>query len=77
MINVGAILGSARAFLALKQLPKAKVQLKRVISYPWNIEEADYLQQCWLLLADIYINQGKTDQAMGILRTVLQHNAVC
>jgi hypothetical protein len=30
----------------------------------------------WLLLADIYLNQGKGDQAMAILRTVLAHNAV-
>jgi hypothetical protein len=29
----------------------------------------------WLLLADIYINQGKNEQATNVLRTVLQHNA--
>ena len=45
-LNVGAILGSARAYLLLKQTQKAKAQLKRIISYPWSLEEADYLQQC-------------------------------
>lgn len=30
----------------------------------------------WLLLADIYINQNKNEQATSVLRTVLQHNAV-
>lgn len=30
----------------------------------------------WLLLADIYINQSKNDQATSVLRTILQHNAV-
>ncbi|KAH7731473.1 tetratricopeptide repeat protein 21A isoform X1 [Aphelenchoides avenae] len=74
-LNVGAILGSARAYMLLKQTPKAKAQLKRVVAYPWSLEDADYLQQCWLLLADLYINQGKSDQATAILRTVLQHNA--
>jgi tetratricopeptide repeat protein 21B len=45
-LNVGAILGSSRAYMMLKQTQKAKNQLKRVISYPWNLEDADYLQQC-------------------------------
>ncbi|KAI6188453.1 Tetratricopeptide repeat protein 21B [Aphelenchoides besseyi] len=74
-LNVGAILGSARAYMMLKQSQKAKAQLKRVLSHPWNLEDADYLQQCWLLLADMYINQGKNDQATAVLRTVLQYNA--
>lgn len=92
MLNVGAILGVARAYMMLKQTQKAKQHLKRVHSYPWSLEDADYLQQCksdsnnqlnilvfpfsgWLLLADLYINQGKGDQATAVLRTVLQYNA--
>jgi tetratricopeptide repeat protein 21B len=74
-LNVGAILGCARAYMLLKQTQKAKTTLKRVVSYPWSLEDADYLQQCWLLLADLYINQGKSEQATTVLRTVLQHNA--
>uniref|UniRef100_A0A914W2S6 Tetratricopeptide repeat protein 21B n=1 Tax=Plectus sambesii TaxID=2011161 RepID=A0A914W2S6_9BILA len=75
--NVGAILGMARGYMMLKATPKAKAQLKRVINHPWTLDDADYLEQCWLLLADTYINQGKYDQATGILRTILQHNASC
>ena len=74
-LSAGAILGSARALLMMKLAQKAKIQLKRVLTHTWNLEEADYLQQCWLLLADIYINQGKNEQATNVLRTVLQHNA--
>ncbi|VBB28350.1 unnamed protein product [Acanthocheilonema viteae] len=74
-VSVGALLGSARAYLILKQIPKAKAQLKHVLDYPWTLENADYLEKCWLLLADLYINQSKNDQASDILRTVLQHNA--
>uniref|UniRef100_A0A914HIV8 Tetratricopeptide repeat protein 21B n=1 Tax=Globodera rostochiensis TaxID=31243 RepID=A0A914HIV8_GLORO len=76
-LSVGAILGSARALLMLKQTQKAKAQLKRVLGHAWNLDEAEYLQQCWLLLADIYIDQSKNDQAVNILRSVLQHNASC
>ncbi|TMS35091.1 hypothetical protein L596_002559 [Steinernema carpocapsae] len=74
-LNVAAILGSARAYMYLKQMPKAKFQLKRVLNYPWTLEDADYLEQCWLLLTDLYINQGKHDQAISVIRTILQHNA--
>uniref|UniRef100_A0A0R3RUA2 Tetratricopeptide repeat protein 21B n=1 Tax=Elaeophora elaphi TaxID=1147741 RepID=A0A0R3RUA2_9BILA len=74
-VSVGVLLGSARAYLILKQVPKAKAQLKRVLGYTWTLEDADYLEKCWLLLVDIYINQGKNEQASNILRTVLQHNA--
>lgn len=59
----------------LKQTPKAKTQLKRVLTQPWRLEDADSLEQCWLLLADIYIHQSKYDKATEIVRTVLQHNA--
>ncbi|KAI3422342.1 Tetratricopeptide repeat protein 21B [Globodera pallida] len=76
-LSVGAILGSARALLMLKQTQKAKAQLKKVLGHAWNLDEAEYLQQCWLLLADIYIDQSKNDQAVNILRSVLQHNASC
>ncbi|CAD6197804.1 unnamed protein product [Caenorhabditis auriculariae] len=73
--NVGAVLGTARAYMILKQVPKAKTILKKVISHQWTLENADYLEKCWLLLADLYINQNKTDQATNVLRTVLHHNA--
>ena len=76
LLNVGAILGASRAYLMLRQTQKAKTQLKRLISYQWSLEDADYLERCWLLLADLYINQGKSDQATAVLRTVLQYNAV-
>ncbi|CAJ0941880.1 unnamed protein product, partial [Mesorhabditis belari] len=73
--SVGAVLGAARAYMLLKQTQKAKQTLKRVVGHPWTIDDADYLEKCWLLLADLYINQNKADQATAILRTVLMHNA--
>jgi hypothetical protein len=45
-LSAGAILGSARALLMMKLTQKAKIQLKRVLTHTWNLEEADYLQQC-------------------------------
>ena len=53
--NVGAVLGMATAYMLLKQTPRARNQLKRVAKYSWNFEDAEHLERCWLLLADIYI----------------------
>lgn len=42
----------------------------------WNFEDAEQLERCWLLLADIYIQGGKYDMASELLRKVLNHNKV-
>jgi len=36
-----------------------------VAKHSWNFEDAEYLERCWLLLADIYI-QGKSCSHMSI-----------
>ena len=53
--NVGAILGMSIAYQLLKQTPRARNQLKRVFKRGWNFDDAEHLERCWLLLADIYI----------------------
>ncbi|KAG1679081.1 Tetratricopeptide repeat protein 21B [Nymphon striatum] len=75
--NIGAILGIATAHMILKQIPKARNQLKRVAKSPWKLEDAEYLERCWLLLADIYIQSGKYDIASELLKKVLQFNKSC
>ena len=69
--NVGAVLGMATAYQLLKQTPRARNQLKRVAKHSWNFEDAEHLERCWLLLADIYIQGGKYDMATELLRKVL------
>lgn len=39
----------------LKQSPKARNFLKRVVKSEWSFEFAEDLEKAWLLLADIYI----------------------
>ena len=48
--------------------------MKRVAKHSWNFEDAEQLERCWLLLADIYIQGGKYDMATELLRKVLLHN---
>ncbi|VDD93632.1 unnamed protein product [Enterobius vermicularis] len=72
--SVPALYGSAKAYAILKQTHKAKAQLKKVLDRNWTIAEADVLEKCWVMLADIYIAQNKTDQATSVLRTLLRYN---
>lgn len=46
--NVGAVLGAARAYVALKLVPKAKQLLKRVMDFPWTLTDAEHLEMCTL-----------------------------
>ncbi|XP_022660212.1 tetratricopeptide repeat protein 21B-like isoform X2 [Varroa destructor] len=75
--HVGAILGIATAHMILKQVPKARNQLKRVMKSPWSFSDAEYLEKAWLLLADIYIHSGKYDYASDLIKRVLQYNRSC
>ncbi|GFY70133.1 tetratricopeptide repeat protein 21B [Trichonephila inaurata madagascariensis] len=75
--HAGAILGSAMAYLVLKQTPRARNQLKRIAKTTWNFSDAEYLEKAWLLLADIYIKAGKFPSASEMLDKVLLYNKSC
>lgn len=72
--HIGPILGMAAAHTMLKQNQRAKNQLKRVAKNIWTFEDAEYLERCWLLLADYYIQSTKYDLAYELLRKVIQYN---
>ena len=75
--QVGPILCLATAHILLKQSQRARTQLKRVAKYQWTFEEAEYLERCWLLLADLYIQANKADLAGELLSKILEHNKSC
>lgn len=75
--HVGPILGLATAHIILKQGQRAKNQLKRVAKNVWTFEDAEYLERCWLILADLYIQANKTDIANDLLEKVIAHNKSC
>ncbi|GIX87202.1 tetratricopeptide repeat protein 21B [Caerostris extrusa] len=75
--HAGAILGSAMAYLVLKQTPRARNQLKRIAKTTWNFSDAEYLEKAWLLLGDIYIKAGKFPSASEMLDKVLLYNKSC
>lgn len=74
--SVPALLAMAQAYMLLKQIPKARTQLKRLAKAPWALPEAEDLEKSWLLLADIYCQGGKFDLASELLRRCLQYNKV-
>ncbi|KAK5649373.1 hypothetical protein RI129_000402 [Pyrocoelia pectoralis] len=75
--EIGPIFGMASAHTMLKQTQRAKNQLKRVIKSIWTFEDAEYLERCWLLLADYYIQSSKYEVATELLQRTLQHNKAC
>ncbi|XP_013391055.1 tetratricopeptide repeat protein 21B [Lingula anatina] len=75
--HVGALYGMAAAYMVLKQTPRARNQLRRIAKNNWNMQDAEDLEKCWLLLADIYIQNGKYDMATELLRKCLAANKSC
>lgn len=72
--SIPALLAMAQAYSLLKQVPKARTQLKRLAKAPWTLAEAEDLEKSWLLLADIYCQGGKFDLASELLRRCMQYN---
>lgn len=72
--RVGATLGLATGYVLQKQVARARNVLKRVAKAPWTVEEAESLERCWLLLADLHVQAGKHDPAVELLRRTLAHN---
>ncbi|KAJ3382196.1 Tetratricopeptide repeat protein 21B [Entophlyctis sp. JEL0112] len=74
---VPSLLGIAIAYMLLKQPPRARNQLKRIVKMDWSIEHAEDFERAWLLLADIYIQGGKYDLATDLLKRCLGQNKSC
>lgn len=72
--RVGATLGLGLGLVAQKQINRAKVVLKQVARTPWSMEEAEYLERLWLLLAELYVTNSSADLAGDLLNRVISHN---
>ncbi|KAJ3084734.1 Tetratricopeptide repeat protein 21B [Rhizoclosmatium hyalinum] len=75
--HVPSLLGIAVAYMLLKQPPRARNQLKRIVKMEWNVQYADDFERAWLLLADIHIQGGKYDLATDLLKRCLAQNKSC
>ncbi|XP_068940430.1 tetratricopeptide repeat protein 21A isoform X2 [Petaurus breviceps papuanus] len=75
--SVPALLAMAQAYMILKQIPKARTQLKRLAKAPWALADAEDLEKSWILLADIYCQSGKFDIASELLHRCVQYNKSC
>lgn len=75
--HVGPVYALAAVHVVLRQSQRARNQLKRVATRRWTFEDAEYLERCWLLLADLYLQAGKTDMVIELLDRVRLHNKSC
>jgi len=75
--HVPSLLALSTALMMMKQTPKARNQLKRISKMPYNQQDADAFEKCWLVLADIYADTGKYDLAQELCKRCLQYNRSC
>ncbi|XP_026687401.1 tetratricopeptide repeat protein 21B-like [Diaphorina citri] len=72
--RVGASLGLAKCFVQQNQSSRARNILKLFAKAMWNFEEADYLESCWLLLAELHIQESRPDRASDLIKRTLSYN---
>ena len=75
--HVSSLYSLAVAYVILKQQPRARNQLKRLAKMEWNLENGQDLERGWLLLADLYIQNGKYDLAIELLKKCIHVNKSC
>ncbi len=74
--NVGALCAISECLIGLKNVQKARQYLKRTTKITWNMDDADELEQCWLMLAMTYVQATKLDEALELCKKVLSVNKV-
>jgi tetratricopeptide repeat protein 21B len=67
----------AVGFLLLKDQKRAINQLKIVSKMSWTPLFSNEIEKCWMLLADIYIQESKYDKASALLKKVIEVNRSC
>ncbi|KAL1450729.1 hypothetical protein WDU94_003058 [Cyamophila willieti] len=72
--RVGASLGLAKCYVQQNQSSRARNILKILAKTPWTFEEADYLESCWLLLAELLIQDSRPDRAVNLIQHTLSYN---
>lgn len=75
--RIGASFGLATGYIVQKQAQRARNVLKIVAKTAWKYEEAEYLERCWLMLAEHYIQSGKLELAHELMKKILTYNAGC
>ena len=75
--NVPAVLAVCTCHMLLRQVPKARNQLKRVEKMPYNASEADEFERSWLMMADIEVQGKKYDHAIDLCHKCLKYNRSC
>ena len=60
----------------MKNTQKARQYLKKTTKIIWNIDDADDIERCWLMLAATYAQATKYEEALDLCKKVLVVNKV-
>lgn len=74
--NIGALCAISECLIGLKNVQKARQYLKKTTKIAWNVDDADEIEQCWLMLAMTYVQATKYDEALELCKKVLSVNKV-
>jgi tetratricopeptide repeat protein 21B len=69
------LLALATAFMVSQQPQKARNEVKKLLKLPFDTSITEEFVNAWLLLADIFIDSGKFDQAKDSLQRALELDA--
>ncbi|XP_057657395.1 tetratricopeptide repeat protein 21B-like, partial [Diorhabda carinulata] len=72
--DVCTILTISMGLIQLNQQKLALNQLKLICEIDWTPENSNYLENSWLLLADIYIKSNKFENGLKFLQKILRYN---
>ncbi|CAM4741593.1 unnamed protein product [Rotaria magnacalcarata] len=72
--NVGALCAISECLIGSKNVQKARQYLKKTTKLAWNMDDADEIEQCWLMLAMTYVQATKYDEALDLCKKVLNVN---
>ncbi len=75
--RVGASLGLAIGYTLQKQSQRARNVLKIIAKTAWQFEEAEYLERCWIMLAEHYVQSGKQELAYELIKKITTYNLGC
>ena len=66
----------SECLIGLKNVQKSRQYLKKTTKLVWNMDDADEIEQCWLMLAMTYVQATKYDEALELCKKVLNVNKV-
>ncbi|KAH8946902.1 hypothetical protein BDL97_11G011800 [Sphagnum fallax] len=75
--KISNMLAMATGLTMLKQVAKAKNQLRAIDRMPFKWDDADAFERAWLMLANIHMQAGKQEAVEELCKKCIKYNKAC